>query len=188
MAEPGEMIHHSLFGVRLRFLQTAAQTNGNLLQVEVTLPPRFSMPEHVHPRQEEHHRVVSGTLRARVGGRQRDYSAGEQVTGPQGVPHAWRNPSTHEKLRIVSEHRPVLHMERMLEVGSAIARDFTTNKKAAFKHLLRMAVLMDEIKSDFYFTGFSMRLLMALLVRLASLGRLLGYDRIDELGHSGMRS
>ena len=66
-------------------------------------------------------------------------------------------------------------MERMLEAGSAIARDFNTNKKGAFKHLLRMAVLMDEIKSDFYFTGFSMRLLMALFVWLASLGRLLRY-------------
>lgn len=32
MAEPGEVNYHSLFGVRLRFLQTAAQTNGNLFR------------------------------------------------------------------------------------------------------------------------------------------------------------
>jgi quercetin dioxygenase-like cupin family protein len=180
MPQPNEVIDHPSLGVRIRFLQTARQTNGELLRVEVTLPPRFSIAEHVHPHQEERHQVISGTLRARVGGEQRDYSAGEHVVGPPGVAHAWRNPSANENLRLVSEHRPVLHMELMLEAGSAIARDFTMNKWAAIKHLLRMAVLMDEIKSDFYFTGFSMRLLMAALVALGPIGRLLGC-RIDPV-------
>jgi quercetin dioxygenase-like cupin family protein len=79
LAEPGEVIHQPSFGAGIRFLQTARQTNGELLQVAVTLPPRFSMPEHVHPHQEERHTVISGTLRARVGGQQHDYTAGEQV-------------------------------------------------------------------------------------------------------------
>ena len=98
----------------------------------------------------------------------------EQVIGPPGVPHAWRNPSDHGSLHIVSEHRPVLHMELMLEAGSAIARDFAANKRGAVKHLFRMAVLMDQINDDFYFTGFSMQGLMRLLVVLAPVGRLLG--------------
>jgi quercetin dioxygenase-like cupin family protein len=180
MARPGDVLEHPAFGVRITFLETAEQTNGDLLRVEVVLPPHFSMSEHVHPRQEERHQVLSGTLRARVAGQQRDYYAGEQAVGPPGVPHAWRNPSDHESLRIVSEHRPVLHMELMLEAGSAIARDFATNKKGALKHLLRMAVLMDEIKTDFYFTGLAMRSLMALLVGLAPVGRLLGFRTHDE--------
>jgi quercetin dioxygenase-like cupin family protein len=175
MAHPGDVIEHPAFGVRITFLETAEQTNGELLRVEVVLPPHFSMSEHVHPAQEERHRVLSGTLRARVGGRQRDYHAGEQVVGPPGVPHAWSNPTDHENLRMVSEHRPVLHMELMLEAGSAIARDLAANKKGALKHLLRMAMLMDEIKADFYFTGLPMRSLMALFTGLAPLGRLLGY-------------
>lgn len=175
MAEPGDVIDHPSFGAEIKFLQTSRQTNGELLRVEVTLPPRFKMAEHVHPHQEERHQVLSGTLRARVGGQERDYHAGEQVVGPPGVPHAWRNPSPDENLRLISEHRPVLHMQLMLETGSAIARDFTRNKSAALKHLLRMAVLMDEIKSDFYFTAFSMRLVMTVLVALAPIGRLLGY-------------
>jgi quercetin dioxygenase-like cupin family protein len=68
MAQAGEIIYHTASGVRLQFLQTADQTNGELLRVDVTLPPRFSIPEQVHPRQEERHQVLSGTLRARVGG------------------------------------------------------------------------------------------------------------------------
>jgi hypothetical protein len=75
-------------------------------------------------------------------------------------------------------------MELMLEAGSAIARDFEANKKSALKQLLRMAVLMDEIKEDFYFTGLPMRVLMAALVALAPVGRGLGY-RMEYQGFGG---
>jgi quercetin dioxygenase-like cupin family protein len=174
MARPGEAVYHPAFAVRLRFLQTAAKTNGELLQVEVTLPPGFLMPEHVHPTQEERHEVLSGTLRARIGGQQRDYKAGERVVGPPGVPHAWRNPSDHDDLRIVSEHRPVLHMEQMLEVGSQIARDVSNHKKAVLKHALRAAVLLNDVKSDFYLTSWWLRALMFSFVPLAVVGSVLG--------------
>jgi hypothetical protein len=151
-----------------------------MLRAEVTLPPRFAMPEHVHPRQEERHEVVAGTLHARVGGVQRDYVTGEFVIGSPNVPHAWRNPSDREDLRLVSEHRPVLHMEQMLESGFAIAGDLWMDKRHAIEHLLRAAILMDEVKDDFHFTGFSMRALMAAFVALARVGRWFGYrsDRI----------
>jgi quercetin dioxygenase-like cupin family protein len=176
MAQPGDVIEHPSFGAQVTFLETSEQTNGDLLRVEVVLPPGFSMPEHVHPGQEERHEILSGTLRARVGGQERDYKVGQRVVGPPAVPHAWSNPSDDEELRIVSEHRPVGHMEHMLEAGSAIARDFEGDKKGALKHLLRAAVLLDEIKEDFYFTGTPMRALMSGFVALAPVGRMLGYD------------
>jgi quercetin dioxygenase-like cupin family protein len=175
MAQPGDVIEHPSFGARMTFLETSEQTNGDLLRIEVVLPPGFSMAEHVHPHQEERHEVLSGTLRGRIGGQERDYKAGERAVGPPGVPHAWRNPSDHEDLRMVSEHRPVSHMEHMLESGFAIARDFEADKKGVLKHLLRAAILMDEVKDDFYFTGAPMRTLMAVFVALAPVGRLFGY-------------
>ena len=163
----------------MTFLKTSGETNGELLRVEVVLPPGFSMAEHVHPRQEEQHQVLSGTLRARVGGWDRDYKAGERVVGPPGVPHAWRNPSNpsdQEDLHIVSEHRPASHTEHMLETGFAIAQDLEADKKGFLKHVLRAAVLLDEIKEDFYFTGAPLRTLMTVFIALAPTGRLLlGY-------------
>jgi hypothetical protein len=63
-------------------------------------------------------------------------------------------------------------MELMLDAGSQIARDHATNRTGAVTHLLRAAVLLDTIKDDFYFTGWSMRALMTLFVVLAPLGRL----------------
>jgi hypothetical protein len=44
-----------LLGARATFLETAEQTNGELLRVEVVLPPGFSVSEHVHPIQGERH-------------------------------------------------------------------------------------------------------------------------------------
>jgi len=186
MVQSGDVIEHPSFGARMTFLETSEQTNGDRLRVEVVLPPGFSMAEHVHPRQEERHEVLSGTLRGSVGGQERDYEAGERVVGPPDVPQAWRNPSDREVLRMVSEHRPVSHMEHMLETGFSIARDFEADKKGALKHLLRAAVLLDEIKEDFYFTRASMRVLMAVFVALAPLGRLLRYGTgyQDDGGHA----
>lgn len=63
------------------------------MRFEYLIPPGFSIPEHVHPRQEERHEVVSGILRGRVGGSEGTFVEGQRVTGPAGVPHAWRNPS-----------------------------------------------------------------------------------------------
>jgi len=195
VAKPGDVIEHPSSGARITFLETSGETNGELLRVEVVLPPGFSMAEHVHPRQEERHEVLSGTLRGRVGGRERDYGPGEQAVGPPGVPHAWRNTSDREDLRMVSEHRPVSHMEHMLETGFAIARDFEADKRGALKNLLQAAVLLAEIKEDFYFTAAPLRALMAMFVTLAPIGRLLGYgtsyhedgDQAVVAGNEGKR-
>jgi quercetin dioxygenase-like cupin family protein len=185
MAQPGDVVDAPLFGARATFLETAEQTGGELLRVEVVLPPGFAVSEHVHPAQEERHRVVRGTLGARVGGQQRDYGEGETAIGPPGVPHAWSNLSDSTDLCIVSEHRPALHMEALLEGGFTIARDLQADKKGALKHLLRMAVLLDEVRADFYMTQAPMQALLRLFAALAPVGRLLGYEPLQSEGQRG---
>ncbi len=74
------------------------------------------------------------------------------VVGPPGLPHAWRNPSDEEELLLVSELRPALHIEDLLELGPLIMGDLKRDKIGAPKHLLRLAVLTSEAKEDFYFT------------------------------------
>ena len=186
MAHPGDVVEAPLLGARATFLQTAEQTNGEVLRVEVVLPPGFSVSEHVHPIQEERHHVRCGILRARVGGHERDYGEGEQAVGPPGVPHAWGNPSDSEALCLVSEHRPALHTEEMLEGGFTIARDLQADKRGALEHLLRMAVLLDDIKDDFYMSRASMQALLSLFAALGPLGRLLGYEAVYGQGRRGV--
>jgi quercetin dioxygenase-like cupin family protein len=86
VAKPGDVIDLPSLGVRITFLVTSGQTNGNLLRVAVVLPAGFAVAEHVHPQQEERHQVVSGTLRARVGGQEQDY----QRDNGSSVPRAFR--------------------------------------------------------------------------------------------------
>jgi quercetin dioxygenase-like cupin family protein len=178
VARAGDTIENPFTGERITFLKTAGETGGELLRFEYALPPRFSIPGHVHPRQEERHEVLSGTLRGRVGGRERDYGPGERVVGPAGVPHAWRNPSGTQELRIVSELRPALGFEALMEVYFETGRDLKTNRKALPKDLLRVAVLADESKHDFYPTAIPIpvwRVLLAPLGALAYVARRLGY-------------
>jgi quercetin dioxygenase-like cupin family protein len=119
VAKAGDVIENPITGERITFLKTTQETDGKMLRFEYVVPPRFSIPEHVHPYQGERHEVLSGTLWGRVGGQERDYTQGERVVGPAGVPHAWQNPSSEEELRFVSELRPPLVFETILRPPSA---------------------------------------------------------------------
>ena len=185
MAKAGDTIRNPLTGERITFLQTTRDTSGELLRFEYLIPPGFSIPEHVHPRQEERHEIVSGKLKGRVGGCERLYVEGQKLVGPADVPHAWRNTSDDEGLLMVSELRPALRFEPLIETAFVLAGDLKTGKMACLGRLLRIAVLLDESRDDFYPTGIPMPAWEAALTLntvLARAGRSLGYDE----GHPGM--
>jgi len=172
------VIENPMTGERITFLKTTWETNGELLRFEYVLPPGFTIPEHVHPQQEERHEVLSGTLRGRVGGQERDYREGERVVGPAGVPHAWQNPSSDEEVRFVSELRPPLVFETLFETYCGLARDGKTTKQGIPKNLLQLAVLVDETRGMFYSTRVPVAVqeaFLALFAVLAFVGRRLGY-------------
>ncbi len=179
MARAGDTIENPFSGERITFLEVPNEVNGDLLRFDWHFPPGFSIPEHIHVRQEERHEIVSGALRGRVVGRERDFGSGERIIGPAGVPHAWRNPSDDEELRILSELQPALGFDTLLETGFAIAGDLKTDRMGAPKHLLRIFILLDEAGDEFYPAGVPMLAWMAFLTLIAALarvGRLLGYE------------
>jgi len=179
VAKAGDTIENPFSGERITFLEMPNEANGDLLRFDWRIPPGFSIPEHVHIRQEERHEIVSGTLRGRVGDRQRDFGSGERIIGPAGVPHAWRNPSDDEALRIVSELQPALGFEALLEYSFDIARGLKTDRMGIPKHLLRIFILLDESGGEFYPTGIPMpvwRTFLTLVAALARVGRLFGYE------------
>lgn len=179
MANAGDTISNPLTGERITFLQTTRDTSGELLRFEYLIPPGFSIPEHVHPRQEERHEVVSGALIGRVGGREVTCVEGRRVVGPAGVPHAWRNPSDAGALVMVSELRPALGFENLMVAAFAIAGDLKADRMGFPKHLLRLSILLDGSRDDFYPTRIPMpawEVVLALNAALARVGRSLGYD------------
>jgi quercetin dioxygenase-like cupin family protein len=100
-------------GLRLRFVRTAAETGGELLEMEATYagggdPP----PEHLHPRQAERFEVLEGSFRTVVDGRERRYGAGETFEVPAGTPHRM---AAEVPSRVRWEVRPALRTAEFFE-------------------------------------------------------------------------
>lgn len=172
MVPKGDVIENPITGERIRFLKTAHDTNGKLLQLELFVGPRgFVAAEHVHPRQEERFQVLSGTLRFRRKGQEQDVSAGGEIVIPMNTPHAWWN-AGDEEARVLVEFSPARNTQRFFETFFGLARDGKTNKKG-LPHPLHIPILAREY--DMYLPRPPIPVQKALFALLAPIGRLLGY-------------
>ena len=129
MDRGGGVIENPATGERLRFLRTAADTGGELLEMEnVWVRPDHATVPHVHPRMEETWEVVSGRAGFRVGEREVEAGPGETVVAPPGVVHhGWNLGGGETVLRIMM--RPALRWEEFVvrlftAPGPELLRDF----------------------------------------------------------------
>lgn len=114
MARAGDELASEVSGERIVFVQTAADTDGQLLEFDVFLRPRgMGPPEHIHLVQSEHFRVVAGTLIAKIDGTERTLRAGQEALVPMGIPHTWWN-SGEDELHIRVQLRPAANFEGMI--------------------------------------------------------------------------
>jgi Cupin domain len=141
---------------------------------ELVVSPRGGNPLHVHPRQEEHFKVLSGTLGVQVGQEHQSLGAGEEATVPPGVPHRWSN-EADEEARVLVELRPALNTEIFFETLYGLARDGKTDKNG-IPNLLQQAVMLNGVnKGEIYLARPPIPVQQAVLAVLAPVGRLLGY-------------
>jgi quercetin dioxygenase-like cupin family protein len=68
---------------------TAADTGGRMTIVEVTNPPGFATPLHVHHREDESFWLLEGDATFEVGGTTIEAQAGDYLFGPRGIPHRY---------------------------------------------------------------------------------------------------
>jgi mannose-6-phosphate isomerase-like protein (cupin superfamily) len=124
MPEAGQEI--DAFGaMRLRLIQTANETGGELLEMEASYTGEAGMPPaHLHPNQAEHFEVLEGSMRAIVDGEERVYGAGESFDVPAGTPHQM---AAEGPTRMRWEVRPALRtaefFERLYGEGPESARE-----------------------------------------------------------------
>ena len=179
MAHQGESIENPLTGERMTFLKTTADTNGQSLEFEFIAPLGWSVPEHIHPHQQERTQMISGVLSGRVAGEEVELVAGEVRVVPSGVVHAWQNPSeAQEEARFSVKFRPALNMESGFETAWGLARDGKATKAGVPKNPLQLVVVASEHKDEVYLTRPPIavqKALFAILDVLAPVGRLLGY-------------
>jgi quercetin dioxygenase-like cupin family protein len=140
MARAGQEIE-SPGGMKLRFIQTGAETGGELLEMEAAYSGDGSMPPmHLHPTQTERFEVLEGSMRAIVDGEERVYAQGESFEVPAGTPHQM---GTEEPTRMRWEVRPALRtaefFERLYGRGPNSARAMGEAFWADFEDEFRLA-------------------------------------------------
>jgi quercetin dioxygenase-like cupin family protein len=140
MAHAGQEIEgHG--GFRLRLVQTAAETDGELLEMEVSYGGTGGLPpEHLHPRQVERFEVLEGTVRTIVEGAERLYEVGETFEVPAGTPHQMGGEGS---ARMRWEVRPAL---RTAEFFERLHGDGPDSASAAPSIAEFLAEFSDEIR------------------------------------------
>jgi quercetin dioxygenase-like cupin family protein len=127
MAVSGQTLVNPVSGERITFRTTADETSGELVAIDLELPPggRVPGPLHLHPNQEERFQVVGGTMRFRMRRERIAAGPGEVVVVPPGVPHDFANHGDEVALVRV-EIRPALKMEQLFETAVALAEQGST--------------------------------------------------------------
>ncbi len=176
MAKAGDIIEHPVTGEKIIFHQTAQETGGELLRLELHMKPSgFVAAEHIHPLQEERFEIVTGDLAFRIKGVKQDIRAGEKVTIPAGVPHVWWNAGDHEA-RVVGEFRPALRTEEFFETFFGLAQAGKVDSKTGLPSLLILALVMREFEQEICLAQPPRPVQKVLFGMLGSVGRLRGHQ------------
>ena len=175
----GDTLENKLTGETIHFLRTAADTDGELVEIEVIVDPDGAVAAaHVHPFQSERFEVLEGTLEFRRGREKVVAGPGEVVTVPAGAAHSFRN-AGETVARFRCEVRPALQFERFLETMFGLAADGKTNRRG-MPSPLRLAVIanahFDDVRLP-HVPAFAQR---AALVTGAAVGRLVGFKPTYE--------
>src|SRR5436309_418881 len=114
MATPGQCLRDPATDARLRFLHTAASTDGRFVEVELDGAAGWQAESvHVHNNQLELVTVLAGELATLVAGRHALARAGETVVVPAATPHTVRA-QTDQGVRLRG-FTPALRSDQLLE-------------------------------------------------------------------------
>jgi quercetin dioxygenase-like cupin family protein len=175
MAKAGDELLNPVTGLRTVFRKTAAETSGELLQVDWIGEPSWTTgPDHIHPRQEERFEVLSGRLGLRADGIERVHGAGDVIVVSAGSPHAAWNAGDDE-VHVLVDFRPALRTETAFETLAGLARDGKTTRAGVPKNPLQLALILREFEKEVYFVRPPLAIQRVILGALAFVGRLLGY-------------
>lgn len=143
------------------------------LEVEARyLPGGSPPPKHFHPYQAERFEVLSGSLRARVGGEERVLEPGGVLEVPAGTPHTMWNPGA-EPARVRWQTMPRGRTEEWFREIDALHRSGRVGR-GGMPGPLAFGVLLGEYADVFRLAG-PQPLLRPAVGLLAALGRARGH-------------
>jgi quercetin dioxygenase-like cupin family protein len=175
MAFSGQVLDNPISGERITFRKTAADTDGELLAIDLEVAPDGHVPgAHVHPLQEERFEVVEGTMKFRKGLRTITARPGDTVVVPPGTVHRFENAGDGPALVRV-EVQPALRMEELFETAVALAREGRTTA-GGMPQPLHLALFMGEFEAEVGAPFVPAAAVRAVLAPLAWLARRRGLD------------
>ena len=123
MAKSGDVRVVPELGIRVEFRRTAAETGGEVLELDVVGRPRgFLTQAHVHERQTERHEMLEGVLRLPMGGVEHELHAGQSIEVPPGTPHrqlAGGDGPGHDRIEVRPAGSTEGFLERLAELSAA---------------------------------------------------------------------
>jgi quercetin dioxygenase-like cupin family protein len=148
MGKKGDRIENPVVGMTLELRQTAADTDGELLEMEATYEPSSTPPlPHFHPSQEEHFEILAGTMKARIGGEpERELNAGDTLDVEAGAVHAMWNDGP-ETARTLWQTRPALRTEEFFEQTAEVFR--VAHERGTDPDGERLIAIVQEFSAEF---------------------------------------
>ena len=175
MAKKGDVLTVPWLGERVVVLESAQDTGGNSLRLELHLMPGSSSRlEHIHPAQKELIAVMSPSVSVRVAGAERKMKAGQKLEILPSSRHMYWNSGDAEAV-VQVEYRPALRMEEFLDTLHALEQVGQVSPKTGLPaSLLQRAALLHTYRPEMRLApavGLTQSVLFAVL---AAVARVLG--------------
>ncbi|MGB3714811.1 MAG: cupin domain-containing protein [Candidatus Promineifilaceae bacterium] len=165
------VIANPLTGVRITFLETAAETHGARIVMRMEMAPGSRVAPELHTKFTETHEVLEGTLSLAAGGEMNSLTPGHAVSIPPRTVHALHNGSTAPViLRVIMN--PGSEAECGLRAYFGLARDGLVTPAGMPKNLFIGALVLH--RSGTYFPPLPILLSQITFGALAVVGRLIG--------------
>jgi quercetin dioxygenase-like cupin family protein len=133
---------------QLIILKSAADTQGELLEVEATYPANSPQPPyHFHPYQEEQFEVLKGKFRVKINQGEIICQVGDRFSVPVSAPH-WMHNISNSPGQLNWQVRPALKTQSFLETMWGLNVDGNTNPKGV-PNLLQLAVILNTYSKEF---------------------------------------
>ena len=148
MAFKGKVISNPVTGQQIKFIQTAKDTNGQLLEMEsVYAAASKEPPPHYHPYQAEDFTILEGEMTVRMPDGLTVLKRGDSLHVPANTIHSmWNNTSS---VAIVNwKVQPALDTEYFFENAMGLAQDGKT-KADGMPRFLQVVLLASKFSNTF---------------------------------------